>query len=149
MALPLALALSAPALAESVTQNPDGTKTVTEVVGYNETVTFAVPAKDSIFAQMDRSNDGLVQWAEFRDYSQMDNEYEMFLKMDKNRDKVIELNEYRAFDKLRNRVLTESDGDHRVAVDKPAVATRDLPEGESYTHYVPTKRQNFGQRMEY
>lgn len=148
LSAPIALAAYVPAMAQdaAVTTNPDGTHTVTEVVGYNETVTFSVPGKDAVFARMDRDGDGLVQWPEFRDYVQMDNEYEAFLKMDKNRDKVIELNEYREFDKMRNRVLTESDGDNRVAVDREYHSTQDLPDGQSYTRFVPTKTQNFGTR---
>lgn len=149
LAAPLALAVSLPAMAETVTKNPDGTKTVTEVVGYEETIAFTVPGKDDIFARMDTSNNGLVEWTEFRNYAQMDDEYSMFLKMDRNRDKVIELNEYREFDKLRNQVVTESDGADRVAVDRQATATQNLPNDATYTRYVPTKTQNFGSRLEY
>lgn len=149
-AAPLMLAVSMPALAETVKVNPDGTKTVTEVVGYEETVQFVVPGKDAIFANMDRDGDGVLNWKDFRDSVQMDNEYEVFLKMDKNGDKTIDLNEYREFDKLRNRVLTESDGDNRVAVDKQFQATHNLPEDGVKTRFVPVnKTQNFGSRQEY
>lgn len=147
-AAPLAFVLALPAQAEIVKKNPDGTKTVTEVVGYNETITYAVPEKDIIFVNMDRDGDGVLNWKDFRDSVQMDDEYGTFLRMDKNGDGVISLNEYRIFDNLRNRVLTESDGDNRIAVDRQSVATTNVPPGEirSETHFVPAKRQNFGTR---
>ena len=53
-------------------------------------------------------------------------------------------------DKLRNRVLTESDGDNRVAVDKQFQSTPNLPEDGVKTRFVPVgKTQNFGSRLEY
>ncbi len=149
--LPLALAVSLPAMAETVTHNPDGTKTVTEVVGYKETTTYSVPGKDAIFADMDRDGDGVLNWKDFRDSVQMDDEYGTFIRMDKNGNKVVELNEYREFDNLKNRVLTESDGEARIAVDRQSVATPNLPEDgiRTETRFVPAKTQNFGQRMQY
>lgn len=146
LAAPLALAVSLPAMAETVKVNPDGTKTVTEVVGYKETITYAVPEKDAIFARMDRDNDGVLSWKDFRDSVQMDDEYGTFIRMDKNRDGIVSLDEYRQFDNLRNRVLTESDGDHRVAVDRQSTPTQGVVSGETVTRFVPAKRQNFGTR---
>lgn len=147
-ALPLILAATFPAAAEIVKKNPDGTKTVTEVVGYNETIEYNVPGKDPIFANMDRDGDGVLSWKDFRDSTRADNKYELFLKMDENKDGVIEIGEYRRFDRFRNRVLTESDGDNRIAVDKKFVSTN-VPAGEmhSETRFVPAKRQNFGTRQ--
>ncbi len=150
-ALPLIMAVSLPAMAETVKKNPDGTHTVTEVVGYNETVTYSVPGKDAIFAEMDRDGDGVLNWKDFRDSVQMDDEYGTFIRMDKSGDKLVDINEYREFNNLQNRVLTESDGDNRVAVDRQAVATPDLNGSVDGTHtrFVPAKTQNFGSRQAY
>lgn len=149
LAAPMALAVSMPAMAQetTVTKNPDGTKTVTEVIGYEETVTYNVPEKDAIFARMDQDNDGVLTWIEFRNNVRADNAYSLFLKMDENGDKVVDINEYRRFDRFRNRVLTESDGDNRVAVDRQFTSTN-IPAGEARTEtrFVPTKTQNFGTR---
>ncbi len=150
-ALPLVMAVSLPVMAETVKVNPDGTKTVTEVIGYEETVQYVVPGKDAIFARMDRDGDGVLNWKDFRDSVQMDDEYGTFIRMDKNGDKVVDLNEYRKFDNLRNRVLTESDGDNRISVDRQSVSTVNIPNGEprTETRFVPAKTQNFGSRQAY
>ena len=139
LAAPMALAVSMPAMAQetTVTKNPDGTKTVTEVIGYEETVTYNVPEKDAIFARMDQNSDGVMSWIEFRNNVRADNAYSLFLKMDENSDGVVDINEYRRFDRFRN----------RVAVDRQFTSTN-IPAGEARTEtrFVPTKTQNFGTR---
>ncbi len=131
----LVTASALPAMAEK--------KEVTELVGYKETLTVVVPTKDAWFSDMDRNGDGVVNFREFANKAQLDNEYEIFLEIDADRSKTIDLAEYRAYDsKTKGQPVSETVGDTRYSVEGN---THDqvLLEQSTTTRFVPAKTYNF------
>lgn len=113
----LALAVASPAFAESA---PKKTHTVTEVVGYEETIEYTVPAKDRAFEKMDVNGDGVVTFNEFRNRTNHTEPYGVFTRIDTNRDDLIQLDELRVFSKTKGS-HTESSG--RFNFNKPKEVT--------------------------
>lgn len=120
------------------------TRTTTELVGYNETITVIVPKKDDFFARMDRNGDGVASFREFANKAQLDNEYEIFLEIDTDRSKSIDLAEYRMYDsKTKGEPVSETVGDTRYEVRGNDPAKLALQETTTTTVFVPAKRYNF------
>lgn len=101
----LALAVATPAFAESA---PKKTHTVTEVVGYEETIVYTVPQKDAAFAQLDVNGDGVVTFNEFRNRTMVDNPYGIFAEMDTSGDKLIQIDEYRVYNPTKGNARSGS-----------------------------------------
>ena len=96
----LTLMLGAAALL--VTVGTAEARQVKEVVGYTETVESKVyyPERDALFAQMDRNDDGVIQFREFQDKVILSNEYAIFDMNDTDNDGVLSLAEFRDFSKF-------------------------------------------------
>lgn len=109
----LALAVATPALAENVKTK---THTVTEVVGYEETINYTVPAKDEAFAKMDRNRDGVVTFVEFRGATNHTEPYGVFTRIDQNQDDLVQLDELRVFSKTKG---SHTESSRRFNFNKP------------------------------
>lgn len=127
-------------------KNNSKMRTVTELVGYEETITIVVPTKDTQFMKLDINGDGEVDFKEFQRGAMLDNEYEIFTKIDVDRNKQLSMDEYRAFEKTKGQRITVSDGINRTHADPKRPGDY---ASATTTRYVPAKTQNFGQRMEY
>lgn len=112
----LALAIATPALAENAPARKTKTHTVTEVVGYEETINYTVPAKDEAFAKMDVNRDGVVTFNEFRNNTNHNEPYGVFTRIDTNRDDLVQLDELRVFSKTKS---SHSESSSRFNFNKP------------------------------
>lgn len=113
----LALAVASPAFAENA---PKKTHTVTEVVGYEETIEYTVPAKDRAFEKMDVNGDGVVTFNEFRNRTNHTEPYGVFTRIDTNRDDLIQLDELRVFSKTKG---SHTESNSRFNFNKPKEVT--------------------------
>lgn len=109
----LALAVATPALAENA---PKKTHTVTEVVGYEETIEYTVPQKDEAFAKMDTNRDGVVTFNEFRNNTNHTEPYGVFTRIDSNQDDLVQLDELRVFSKTKG---SHTESSSRFNFNKP------------------------------
>lgn len=111
----LALAIASPAMAENAPAKTK-THTVTEVVGYEETIEYRVPAKDEAFAKMDTNRDGVVTFNEFRNNTNHTEPYGVFTRIDTNRDDLVQLDELRVFSKTKG---SHTESSSRFNFNKP------------------------------
>tara|TARA_B100000949_G_scaffold101216_1_gene90267 strand:+ start:447 stop:938 length:492 start_codon:yes stop_codon:yes gene_type:complete len=106
----VALTLVAPAAFAADQTTPKKTKKVTELVGYDvQEVETQTGAKVDTFAKIDANANGIVDWKEFRDHANLDNEYEIFSRIDVDGNKSITLNEYTSFNKTKGNTAVESE----------------------------------------
>jgi Ca2+-binding EF-hand superfamily protein len=81
-------------------QTEKKTHTVTEVVGYVETVDYP----DSInktFAKLDKDHNGAISFNEYRNGSMVNEPYRVFLALDSNGDKDVSIQELNDFSKTK------------------------------------------------
>lgn len=92
-------AIAAPAFAADMKEGPK-THTVTEVVGYVETVEYPDGVRDT-FVKLDKDRDGRISFNEYRNGSMVDEPYRIFLDIDTSGDKSVTIDELSGFSKTK------------------------------------------------
>ncbi len=108
--------IAAPAAFAEENAKAPKTHTVTEVVGYEETISYTVPAKDEAFAKMDKDANGVVTFKEFRGATNHTEPYGVFTRIDTNQDDLIQLDELRVFSKTKG---SHTESSSRFNFNKP------------------------------
>jgi hypothetical protein len=94
----IGMAVASPAFAAEPTNAPK-TRTVTEVVGYQTTVSY--PDKEATFVKLDTNGDRQITFNEFRNNSMHDSPYGVFTMMDKNQNDIVTIDELANFSKTQ------------------------------------------------
>ncbi|HPD83055.1 MAG: hypothetical protein R3D88_05030 [Alphaproteobacteria bacterium] len=116
------------------------TKEIKELVGYNvtETTTYQGPKAED-YAKMDVNGDNSVTFKEYRNYSNLDNEYDAFIRMDKDGNKNLSLEEFVNANLIKGDTQVESELFGKAVVKGTNLKTRALPETKTYfTPVEPT-----------
>lgn len=93
----LMLGLGAAAIALTMA-TPSFAREVKEVIGYVKTETV-INERDTLFNEVDRNGDGVLDFKEFQRKAMFENNYMMFKMNDTNNDNVLDIVEFRNFSK--------------------------------------------------
>lgn len=93
----LMLGLGVAAIAVTMA-SPSFAREVKEVVGYVKTET-TINERDTLFNEVDRNGDGVLDFKEFQRKAMFENNYAMFKMNDANNDDVLDIEEFRSFSK--------------------------------------------------
>ncbi len=126
-------ALLAVAAAPAFAAEGSKTKEIKELVGYNvtETTTYQGPKADA-YRKMDANQDGTVTFKEYRNFSNLDNEYAAFIRMDTDSSKNLSMEEFVNANLNKGNTQFESEMHGKFSVKGTNLKTRALPETKTY-----------------
>lgn len=113
------------------------TKEIKTLVGYNvtETTTYEGP-KARLYEKIDANKDGTVTFKEYRNFSNVDNEYAIFSMMDTDRSKTISIEEFVNAQTTKGQTQFESELHGKNIVKGTNLKTRSLPKVKTYYEAV-------------
>ncbi len=118
-----------------------GKKEITEIVGYNvteTTVELQEPKKAALYERMDYNKDGTVTFKEYRNFSTVENEYDVFARMDKDGSKNISYEEFVTFNNTKGSTKVESELHGKAQVKGTNLKTRVIST-DTKSYYVPVE----------